>query len=157
MKKGDLVQDFELQDQEGTPRKLSDFLATGPVVLFFYPGAMTPGCTVEACHFRDMASEFKAVGAHRVGISKDLVSKQKQFSDKYDFDYPVLSDETGEISERFGISSSINPLKSNRKTFVIGTDSTVLTEIETLVSMNAHADKALEFLNNMGRDSVGLV
>src|SRR6201991_2013492 len=81
MKTGDTVADFELPDQTGTPRKLSALLSDGPVVLFFYPAAMTPGCTKEACHFRDLAGEFAAVGANRVGISVDPVAKQAKFAD----------------------------------------------------------------------------
>src|SRR5258708_5491729 len=81
MKTGDTVADFELPDQTGTPRKLSALLSDGPVVLFFYPAAMTPGCTKEACHFRDLASDFEAVGASRVGISVDPVHKQAKFAD----------------------------------------------------------------------------
>ena len=73
MHKGDVVPDFELPDQTGTPRQLSEFLADGPVVLFFYPAAMTLGCTRESCHFRDLSAEFGAVGAHVVGISADQV------------------------------------------------------------------------------------
>ena len=68
---GDQAPDFELPDQTGTPRKLSTMLADGPVVLFWYPAAMTTGCTKEACHFRDIAAEFEAVRAQRVGISAD--------------------------------------------------------------------------------------
>jgi len=60
MQKGDVVPDFTLPDQTGAPRRLSDFLANGPVVLFFYPAAMTYGCTKESCHFRDLAGEFTA-------------------------------------------------------------------------------------------------
>ena len=71
MREGDVVPDFELPDQTGTPRSLSGLLADGPVVLFFYPAAMTSGCTKEACHFRDVAAEFAAAGAQRVGISRD--------------------------------------------------------------------------------------
>ena len=92
MQPGDEITDFELPDQTGTPRRLSTMLADGPVVLFFYPMAMTKGCTAEACHFRDLAGEFADVGAQRVGISLDAVEKQKQFSDKHDFDYPLLAD-----------------------------------------------------------------
>jgi peroxiredoxin Q/BCP len=65
MKEGDLVPDFELPDQTGTKRLLSDLLADGPVVLFFYPAAMTAGCTREACHFRDVAADFAAAGVQR--------------------------------------------------------------------------------------------
>ena len=78
MHKGDIVHDFELPDENGTPRRLSELLAAGPVVLFFYPAAMTYGCTKESCHFRDMKAEFEAVGAQRVGISADKVEKQKR-------------------------------------------------------------------------------
>jgi peroxiredoxin Q/BCP len=92
MDKGDAVADFELPDQTGTPRRLSKLLEDGPVVLFFYPAAMTYGCTKESCHFRDLKAEFDAVGAQRVGISGDTVEKQKRFADKHEFDYPLLSD-----------------------------------------------------------------
>lgn len=88
MKIGDTVADFELPDQTGKQRKLSALLSDGPVVLFFYPAAMTPGCTKEACHFRDLAAEFTAVGASRVGISADSVQKQAKFADMQHFDYP---------------------------------------------------------------------
>ncbi|MGL1765657.1 redoxin domain-containing protein, partial [Vibrio parahaemolyticus] len=80
MKPGDEIADFELPDQHGTPRRLSTLLADGPVVLFFYPAAMTGGCTKESCHFRDLAAEFAAAGAQRVGISADSIDKQKQFA-----------------------------------------------------------------------------
>ncbi|MGH3451846.1 MAG: peroxiredoxin, partial [Haloechinothrix sp.] len=69
MNTGDLVPDFTLPDDAGNPRSLSEFLADGPVVLFFYPAAMTPGCTAESCHFRDLAAEFTAAGGRRIGIS----------------------------------------------------------------------------------------
>ena len=81
MDEGDLAPDFELPDENGAVRRLSDFLEDGPVVLFFYPAAMTPGCTAESCHFRDLQAEFDEVGAQRVGISADQVEKQKRFSD----------------------------------------------------------------------------
>src|SRR5450755_5143841 len=103
MQTGDLVADFALPDQSGTVRHLSEFLATGPVVLFFYPGAMTYGCTKESCHFRDLKQEFEQAGGQRVGISADTVEKQKQFSDKYSFDYPLLSDPDRKVAEIFGV------------------------------------------------------
>ena len=111
-------------DETGTPRKLSDWLASGPVVLFFYPAAMTPGCTMESCHFRDLAQEFADVGAARVGISRDQVSKQQQFADKYGLGYPLLSDADGQVARQFGVrrSLAVGPLVTRRMTFVIGTD-----------------------------------
>ena len=148
MKPGDTVADFELPDQTGTPRTLSALLADGPVVLFFYPAAMTPGCTKEACHFRDLASEFAAVGANRVGISVDPVQKQAKFAEAQKFDYPLLSDTDGAVAAQFGVKrgllGKLMPVK--RTTFVIDTDRTVLNVISSEFNMATHADKALETL-----------
>ncbi|BBY10559.1 peroxiredoxin [Mycobacterium marseillense] len=148
MKTGETVADFELPDQTDTPRKLSELLSSGPVVLFFYPAAMTPGCTKEACHFRDLASEFAAVGANRVGISADPVQKQAKFADLRNFDYPLLSDTDGTVAAQFGVKrgllGKLMPVK--RTTFVIDTDRTVLEVISSEFNMDTHADKALAML-----------
>lgn len=148
MNRGDRVAEFELPDQTGTSRRLGDLLADGPMVLFFYPAAMTPGCTREACHFRDLASEFAAVGAVTVGISADPVAKQAAFADQQGFGYPLLSDSDGAVATQFGVKrgllGKLMPVK--RTTFVIDTDRTVLEVISSELNMNAHADKALEVL-----------
>ena len=148
MKQGDLVPDFSLPDQTGTPRTLTDLLDAGPVVLFFYPAAFTPGCTAEACHFRDLASEFADIGATRVGISADSVSKQAEFAESKSFDYPLLSDEDGGVATAFGVKrgllGKLAPVK--RATFVIGTDRRVLDSYSSEIRFEAHADKALEYL-----------
>jgi len=154
MDTGDLAPDFELPDEDGVPRKLSELAAGGPVVLFFYPAAMTPGCTAESCHFRDMKAEFEAVGAQRVGISADDVGKQKEFSDKHEFDYPLLSDPDGAVATQFGVRRRITVLTpTKRATFVIGTDLRVLGVVKSEVRMNLHADKALEILKAAGAQS----
>jgi thioredoxin-dependent peroxiredoxin len=149
MKTGDIVADFELPDQTGTPRKLSALLSDGPVVLFFYPAAMTTGCTKEACHFRDLASEFATLGASRVGISVDPVQKQAKFAETQNFDYPLLSDTDGKVAAQFGVKRGLLgklkiPVK--RTTFVIDTDRRVLDVISSEINMDTHADKALETL-----------
>ena len=146
MDKGDLVPDFTLPDELGEPRSLSEFLASGPVVLFFYPAAMTAGCTAESCHFRDLAREFAAVGAQRIGISPDEVAKQQEFSARHGFDYPLLSDADGAVATQFGVRRKFGPLLTRRQTFVIGTDSRVLEVIKSEIRMSVHADKALEAL-----------
>jgi peroxiredoxin Q/BCP len=143
---GDTAPDFELPDETGTPRKLSDLLADGPVVLFFYPAAMTSGCTKESCHFRDLAAEFAEVGASRVGISPDAVDKQAKFSGMHGFDYPLLSDPDGAVATQFGVRRRFGPLLTKRQTFVIDTDRTVLEVIASELRFNSHADKALEIL-----------
>lgn len=146
MKPGDLVSDFELLDDKGTPRTLSGFLAEGPVVLYFYPGAMTKGCTAESCHFRDLASEFAKVGGVRVGISPDAVDKQREFSATHAFDFPLLSDPDGTVARQFGVRRRFGPLLTRRHTFVIDTDRRLLEEISSELRMSVHADRALEVL-----------
>ena len=150
MRAGDLAPDFELPDETGTPRKLSDFLVGGPVVLFFYPAAMTPGCTAESCRFRDLKAEFAEAGAQRVGISADPVEKQKRFSDKHSFDYPLLSDPDGAVATSFGVRRKlafVSPVK--RATFVIASDRRIAAVIRSEVRMNVHADRALEAVRRL--------
>ena len=146
---GDVVADFELPDQDGQLRSLFELLADGPVVLFFYPAAMTLGCTREACHFRDLSAEFRAAGIQRVGISRDSVAKQKRFADKYAFDYPLLSDADGTVAARFGVARGglaglASPLK--RWTFAIGIDHRIVKVIHSEFNMETHADEALAAL-----------
>jgi peroxiredoxin Q/BCP len=150
MKRGDRVPEFELPDQTGTVRSLTALLADGPIVLFFYPAAMTPGCTKEACHFRDLAAEFDAVGASRVGISTDAVDKQARFADSQQFDYPLLSDRDGSVAEIFGVKRGLlgKVLPVKRTTFVIDTDRSVLDVISSELNMDTHADKALALLRS---------
>ncbi len=137
--------DFELPDENGRPVRLSDLLADGPVVLFFYPAAMTPGCTKEGCHFRDLATEFKEVGAQRVGVSTDPVARQRRFADEHAFDFPLLSDESGEVATAYGVRRRlVTPVK--RATFVIDTDRTVLKVVTSELNMSVHADTALAVL-----------
>jgi peroxiredoxin Q/BCP len=144
---GDTVDDFELPDETGTPRRLSALLEGGPIVLFFYPAAMTRGCTQEACHFRDIAKDFAEVGAHPVGISADKVEKQKQFADKHSLGYPLLSDTHRTVAKHMGVTRG-GPIKipNKRVTFVIDTDRKILNVISSELSMDRHADEALETL-----------
>jgi peroxiredoxin Q/BCP len=147
---GDQVPDFECADQDGTPRRLSTLLRDGPVVLFFYPAAMTPGCTKEACHFRDLGAEFAAAGVQRVGISRDSVDRQRRFADLHSFDYPLLSDADGTVARIFGVERGRLgarlgvPVK--RHTFAIGADGTLVAAIASELDMNKHADEALAAL-----------
>jgi len=146
MQPGDTVPDFELLDDQGNSRTLTEMLTHGPIVLFFYPAAMSPGCTAESCHFRDLAKEFAEVGAQRVGISPDQVGKQAEFSTKHSFDYPLLADPDGTVSTIFGARRKFTPLATRRMTFVIDTDRKVLEVIKSEVRMGVHADRALAAL-----------
>src|ERR1700742_3772257 len=172
---GDKAPDFTLYDHTGWPRTLSALLRGGPVVLFFFPLASSPICTAQACRFRDLSSEFAAVGAQRVGISTDTVGKQDHFAQQRSFDYPLLSDEDGVVSELFGVRRGTfaklrrsvvareaarhgkhtrrrgllaRLLPVRRTTFVIDTDRTVLKVVAHEVRASVHADQALWFLEN---------
>ncbi|MGW7650010.1 peroxiredoxin [Streptomyces bobili] len=147
---GDLVEDFALPDETGTVRKLTELLAEGPVVLFFYPAALTPGCTAEACHFRDLAAEFAAVGARPVGISGDTVDRQQEFAGQHTLGMPLLSDADGTVRERFGVKRGFSLAPTKRVTFVIGQDRTVLAAVRSELRMNTHPDRALEVLRAHG-------
>ncbi|MET9443733.1 peroxiredoxin [Streptomyces sp. NPDC006610] len=143
---GDKVEDFELPDETGMPRRLSALLADGPVVLFFYPAALTPGCTAEACHFRDLAAEFAAVGARPVGVSGDPVERQKEFAGQHALGMPLLSDADGAVRELFGVRRGFQLAPTKRVTFVVAPDRTVLEVVRSELRMNAHADRALAAL-----------
>ena len=172
---GDKAPDFTLYDHTGRPRTLSALLSDGPVVLFFFPIASSPICTAQACHFRDLSSEFATVGAQRVGISTDTVDKQAHFAQQRSFDYPLLSDADGVVSELFGVRRGrlarlresvvareatrrggharrrgllARLLPVRRTTFVIDTDRTVLKVISSELRASVHADQTLRFLQN---------
>jgi peroxiredoxin Q/BCP len=173
---GDKAPDFTLYDHTGRPRTLSALLSDGPVVLFFFPIASSPICTAQACHFRDLTSEFAAVGAQRVGISTDTVDKQAHFAQQRSFDYPLLSDADGVVSELFGVRrgrlaklrksvvareaarrrrhtrrrgllARLMPVR--RTTFVVDTDRTVLKVVSSELRASVHADQTLRFLQNL--------
>lgn len=145
LKAGEKAPDFEAKDQDGKTVRLSELLSSGPVALFFYPAAMTPGCTAQSCHFRDLKSEFDALGVHRVGVSHDSTEKQAEFADKNSFDYPLLSDSDRVIAKKFG-TKRIGMPWDKRTTFVIDADSTILEVVHDEVNMERHADRALEVL-----------
>ncbi|MFJ8362061.1 peroxiredoxin [Streptomyces sp. NPDC093984] len=140
------VEDFTLPDETGTGRSLTELLADGPVVLFFYPAALSPGCTAEACHFRDLAAEFAAVGARPVGISGDAVDRQQEFAGRHTLGFPLLSDADGTVRERFGVRRGLSLAPTKRATFVIDQDRTILEVVRSELRMSAHADRALAAL-----------
>ena len=147
LKAGEKAPDFTLPDHHGEPQTLSKLLTNGPVVLFFYPQANTPGCTVQACHFRDLAADFEAIGAQIVGVSKDSVDAQAAFADKRGFGYPLLADTDREVAAAYDVKGGmlgLSPVK--RATFVIGQDGVIIDVYASERNMNAHADKALAAL-----------
>lgn len=101
IKVGQKAPNFTLPDQDGKMHSLSDYLGK-KVLLYFYPKDDTPGCTTEACNFRDGYEEFKKMGLVILGVSKDAVKSHKRFAEKFSLPFPLLSDEEGKVIERYG-------------------------------------------------------
>lgn len=146
MQVGDTAPDVALLDEDGNRRTLSELAGGRRLVLFFYPAAMTPGCTKEACHFRDVREQFDEAGAAIVGISMDAVDRQARFAATHSLGYPLLSDPGGEVARTFGVKRALGLLKVKRTTFVLDEQRNVLDVVASELRMDEHADRALEVL-----------
>jgi len=140
------VADFTLQDDQDHTVHLSDFHGK-PVVLFFYPKADTPGCTIEACGFRDTFKKLQNAGAIVLGISRDTPKAQAKFKAKYDLPYPLLADVDEKVCNQFGVLKEKNMygkkvMGIERTTFLIGPDQT-LVRIFPKVKPEGHAEEVL--------------
>lgn len=148
-KTGELVEDFTLPDQDDLPVTLSNFLGK-PVILFFFPKADTPGCTVEACGFRDQFAQLESAGAVVFGISRDTPRAQKKFREKYELPYTLLADKDQEVIKRFDLLKQKTmygkPVTGvERTTYLIGADGRLLHTFSS-VKPQGHAEEVLAML-----------
>lgn len=148
----DKVADFTLQDDQENTVHLSDYAGT-PVVLFFYPRADTPGCTIEACGFRDVFKKIQKAGAVVLGISRDTPRAQAKFKAKYDLPYPLLADVDEKVCQQFDVMRQKNMYGKKvrgieRTTFLIGPDQTLL-KIFPKVKPEGHAEEVLETIKGL--------
>lgn len=151
MKIGDAIE-FEAEVQDGTRVRLSQFRGS-PVVLFFYPRADTPGCTTEACEFRDLETQMKQAGAVVLGISRDPVRAQKKFAEKFSLPFPLLADPNLAIAKQFDVvregSMYGKPVtKIERSTFVIDAEGRLQAEFRK-VKPEGHAAEMLAFVQTV--------
>ena len=148
---GDKAPDFTLLDQDGGEVALSDSLATGAkVLLFFYPRADTPGCTTQACGFRDAYSEFQERGAVVLGVSPDDEASHVKFRDKYSLPFTLLADPGHSVSEQYGVRVEKNKygkksMGVERSTFLIDSEGNV-AKVMRRVKPDTHADDVLAAL-----------
>jgi len=150
LKEGDKAPAFKLVDEEGKNVSLADFKGK-PVVIFFYPKALTTGCTQEACDFRDSAAALKKKKAIVLGVSKDPVKKLMKFKETHELNFPLLSDEGGKMCEAYGVwkEKSMYGRKYmgiERTTFVIGPTGKI-EKVFNKVKINGHVAEVVESLS----------
>ena len=144
---GDLVPNFSCADEKGNIHNLGDYKGK-KLIIFFYPKASTPGCTAEACDLRDHYQELKNAGYSLLGVSADSQKKQLNFSNKYEFPFPLLADENKEVINAFGVWGLKKFMGKeydgiNRKTFIVDGDGKVERVIDK-VKTKVHAAQILE-------------
>ncbi len=145
--------DFELPDATGRPVKLRDLTARGNLVIYFYPKDMTPGCTREACDFRDNLSRVQAAGAQVVGISADSAASHEKFIAKHELNFPLLSDPDKRVLKAFGVWKKKSLygrefMGIERSTFVIDRKGTI-RKVFPKVKVDGHADAVLDALREL--------
>jgi peroxiredoxin Q/BCP len=137
--------DFALTSQSGEMVSLSDFLGRKPVVLFFYPKDDSPGCTKEACAFRDDHEEFGKLDAEVVGVSSDSADSHRSFASKHDLPFTLLSDEGGKVRTLYGVPSTLG-LFPGRVTYVIDEEGVVRHVFSSQIGVEKHVQEALDAL-----------
>jgi peroxiredoxin Q/BCP len=147
LKIGDKAPDFISKDQEGNTISLSDYVGK-KLVLFFYPKASTPGCTVEACNLRDNYERFQSLGYDILGVSADSEKRQTNFRNKYKFPYPLLADEDKSVINAFkvwGLKKFMGRTYDgiHRITFVID-ENGIIEQVITKVKTKAHTNQILK-------------
>ncbi len=152
LKEGDTAPAFDLPDQNGKRHKLEDYRGKW-VVLYFYPKDMTPGCTVEACNFRDSFSAFSDLDVVILGVSKDSIETHADFSKMYELPFPILSDLNSTVCENYGVwkersTSGKKFMGINRSTFIIDPTGKI-AKIYDKVDVKEHAQELLDEIRNL--------
>jgi peroxiredoxin Q/BCP len=147
LKKGDSVPLFTLPDQEGKLFSISDHIGKQPLVIYFYPKDNTPGCTKEACDFRDRYQDFQELGAEVIGISSDSTKSHNFFSAKYGLPFILLSDKDNRVRKQFKIKNSLL-LLPGRETFVVDKSGTIIMAFNS-ISAAEHMKRALKALYSL--------
>ena len=145
---GSKAPDFILPSQSGEMVNLKDFLGKKPVVLFFYPKDDTPGCTKQACAFRDEYEAFGQLDAEVIGISSDSVESHKNFAEKHSLPFLLLSDEGGKVRKLYGVPTTFG-LFPGRVTYVIDAEGVVGHIFASQLGVEKHVEEAREALGSV--------
>ena len=151
---GEAAPGFKLQDQNGQWHDLAEYRGSW-LAVYFYPKDQTPGCTTEACNFRDNIYAFKAIGAEVVGISVDDVESHKKFSDKYKLPFVILADEDHSTATAYGVLRDYKLMKiASRQSFLINPEGVIIKHYEE-VDPDTHTQQVLNDLETMMSESQG--
>ena len=145
---GSKAPDFTLLSQSGELVSLKDFLGKKPVVLYFYPKDDTPGCTKEACAFRDSFEEFRRLDAEVLGISSDSVESHRSFAMQHDLPFTLLSDGERKVRRLYGVPNTLG-LFPGRVTYVIDEEGVVRHIFSSQLGMEKHVEEALKALRSI--------
>jgi thioredoxin-dependent peroxiredoxin len=145
---GDRAPDFSLPDDAGNPVTLAELRSRGPVVVYFYPQDDTPGCTIEACTFRDSYEDFTEAGATVVGISADGGGKHRAFRDKHGLPFVLLSDVEGSVAKAYGVKKTLG-LFPGRATFVVDRAGVVQSAFSSQLRVRQHVEQALDVVRGL--------
>jgi peroxiredoxin Q/BCP len=149
---GDAAPGFELMDQNNETQQLADYRGEW-VVLYFYPKDDTPGCTTEACNFRDDIHQLQDMGARVLGVSLDSMESHKEFAEKYHLPYPLLADRKGAVARKYGALFDFGPVEfAKRHTFIIDPEGNI-ARIYRDVKPKTHSDEVIEALKGLKPDA----
>ncbi len=146
---GDKIPSFSLQDQNDTPFSIEDYKGKQSLVIYFYPMDDTPGCTKQACSFRDAFEEFTDLNVKVIGISSDSVKKHKAFEEKHQLPFTLLADINKKVRRKFGVKGSLLGLLPGRVTFVIDDKGIVQYVFDSQFQSEKHITNAIKILKNL--------
>lgn len=148
LKIGNKVPNFKLYNQDGELINMSDYIGVKALVLYFYPKNFTPGCTAQACSFRDQYQVFSDLGATVFGISNDSIKSHLRFNKKHKLPFDTLADEKGKVRNLYGVQPDLFGLIPGRETFIIDTSGKLILRFHS-IRATTHIPKAIKILKTL--------
>jgi peroxiredoxin Q/BCP len=149
VKKGDIIPSFSLLDQNGVMIDIETLKGKKKLVIFFYPKDDSPGCTKEACYFRDLFEVFREADAEIIGISGQSVESHKKFAEKHRLSYTLLSDKSNRVRKLFGVATNVFGLLPGRVTYIADKDGRIVHVFNSQAQAEKHVDEALRILKDL--------
>lgn len=149
IQKGDKCPSFTLNDQDGNIFNIDDIIGKKNLVIYFYPKDDSPGCTKQACSFRDSFEDFQEAGAKVIGISSDNEKSHKKFAKKHNLPFTLLADSKKEVRKKFGVPTNLLGFIPGRVTYIIDKEGIVQGVFNSQINFDKHISEALKVLENL--------